>query len=144
MQKLNLANNKSLDVYRTVQVKPAIAQNLSLLDKVNKRDGADQIAYKRGEDTYVAVGRGDLRGVKAGDQVTVDGDKLEVLYVSNKPNTEAEIGGKGKLLASAMLPGSLIGACAAGLGAVIVGGPVAIAAGRSVAWCSAPWPCSPR
>jgi hypothetical protein len=128
MQKLTVAN-KSLDVYRTVQVNPAIAQNLSQLDKLNKRDRADQVAYKLGEDTYMAVGRGDLRGVKAGDKVTVDGAQREVVYVSNKVNTEAEVGGKGKLLASALLPGSLIGACAAGLGAVIVGGPVAIAAG---------------
>jgi putative exporter of polyketide antibiotics len=128
MQKLTLSNNKSLDAYRTVALNKAVANNLSQLDKLNKKDSADQLVYKQGEDTYIAVGRGDLRGVKAGDTVNVGADKLEVLYVSNKRNTEAEIGNK-ELLKSAALPGSLVGACAAGLGAVIVGGPAAIAIG---------------
>jgi hypothetical protein len=128
MQKLTLSNNKSLDAYRTVALNKAVANNLSQLDKLNKKDSADQLVYKQGEDTYIAVGRGDLRGVKVGDTVNVGADKLEVLYVSNKPNTKAEVGNK-ELFLSAALPGSLVGACAAGLGAVIVGGPAAIAIG---------------
>jgi hypothetical protein len=128
VQKLTLANNKSLDAYRTVALKKSVADNLAQLDKLNQKDSADQLVYKRGEDTYIAVGRGDLRGVKAGDTVHVGADKLEVLYVSNKRNTQAEVGNK-ELLLTAALPGSLVGACAAGLGAVMVGGPAAIAIG---------------
>ena len=127
MQKLTLANNKSLDVYRTLPLRQDLAKSPDLLDKINKRDGADQLVYQRGQDTYIAGGRGDLRGVKAGDEVTVNGEKLSVLYVSNKSNTKAEAGKTAPL--KALIPGALIGACAAGLAAVIVGGPVAIAVG---------------
>lgn len=129
MQKLTLSNNQTFDSYRTIALKKEVAANLKTLDILNnsKADHADEIVYKRGEDTYMAVGRGDLRGVKAGDSVTVGADKLEVLYVNNKLNTKAEVGKN--MLLSAALPGSLVAACAAGLGAVIVGGPVAIAVG---------------
>ena len=127
MNKLTFSNNQTLDTYRTAVVNKSFANNLPALDQLNKDDAADEVAYKRGEDTYIAIGRGDLRGVKVGDKVNVDGQNVDVLYVSNKLNTKAELGNKDKKMA--LVAGSLIGACAAGLGAVIVGGPVAIAAG---------------
>lgn len=127
MQKMTLANNKNLDVYRTIPMNKDLAKSAKTLDTINKGDGADEIVYKQGQDVYMAVGRGDLRGVKAGDKVTVDGAEREVLYVSNKSNTKAEMGVKGALMA--VVPGALIGACAAGIAAVTVGGAAAIAAG---------------
>jgi hypothetical protein len=130
MDKIQLANGNSLDVYRRLTLKQEAGKTLrEQLDPIcnSDYDNADEIVYQQGQDTYIAVGRGDLRGLKAGDEVEVAGEKRKVLYVNNKLNTNAEAGKRALL--TAMIPGGVIGACGAALGALTVGGPLAIGIG---------------
>jgi hypothetical protein len=59
--------------------------------QISKKDGLDDVFLKIGNDTFVASGKGlDVKGIKAGDPVKVDGREGTVVSVDNKINSAKE------------------------------------------------------
>jgi hypothetical protein len=122
-------NNRQLSPARVTALKPG--QELSAVAAV-KGNGADDVIFKVGNDTYLASGRGlALRGVKAGDPIKLDGQVGQVVTVDRQLNTFMEgmlawpglvVGGGGAAFGiAAFVQGVLSGATFAGLGIMLAG-----------------------
>lgn len=109
-----------------------------------KRNGADDVFIQVGQDQYVASGRGlALRGVKAGDSVTLDGKAGKVVLVDRQLNSFKDgltawpglaVGGLGAAWGLVgFAQGMLTGATFAGLGLFLAVGAVAVGAAINLA-----------
>lgn len=122
-------NNRTLTPARVTALRPG--QELSAVGAL-KGNGADDVLFKVGNDTYLASGRGlALRGVKTGDTVKIDGKVGQVVMVDRQLNSFGEgllawpgllVGGGGVAWGLiGFVQGILSGATFAGLGILLAG-----------------------
>jgi hypothetical protein len=113
-----------------------------------KKNGADDLFFTVGKDTFVATGRGlPLKGVKPGDAITHEGRQGIVTAIDNQVNTAKEgalavLKPSGLAAGGATAAGTLVGkglggffgasGAGAAVGAITVGVYAGIAAGLAV------------
>lgn len=125
---------RSLPVGHVKTVKPG--DEAATLRAIQK-NGADDVVFKLGNDTYVASGRGlALKGIRPDDAVSFDGRTGKVLSVNQELNSFKEgllawpglvTGGAiGTLGLGGFVQGLLAGANMAGIGVIIAAGGLAL------------------
>ena len=125
---------RALPVRQVAAIRPGDeAASLRALQK----NGADDVVFKVGADTYVASGRGlALKHVRPNDEVSLDGRKGRVLSVDQELNSFKEgilawpglaVGGVvGTFGMAGFVQGILAGANMAGLGVIVAAGGLAL------------------
>jgi hypothetical protein len=119
------------------QVAAIPAGNEAAALRAIQKNGADDVVFKLGNDTFVASGRGlALKNVKPNDEVTFEGRTGRVLSVDTELNSFKEgilawpglaVGGVvGTFGMAGFVQGLLAGANMAGLGVIIAAGGLAL------------------